>query len=82
MDKFTGSDTDKSAVKENKDTLAAVLANIVYFLVIIPIVLVALDVLNIDSIADPVSEVLNTILNAIPNIFSRDRSACHWCSRC
>lgn len=68
LDKFTGSDTDTAAVKENKGTLASVLANIVYFLVVVPIVLVALDVLNIDSIAQPVSDVLNTILNAIPNI--------------
>ncbi|MER2063739.1 MAG: mechanosensitive ion channel [Alkalibacterium sp.] len=68
LNKFTGSETDKTAVKENKGTLASVLANIVYFLVVVPIVLVALDVLNIDSIARPVSDVLNTILNAIPNI--------------
>lgn len=68
LDKFTGADADQSAVNENKNALASVLANIVYFLVIVPIVLVALDVLNIDTIARPVSDVLNTILNAIPNI--------------
>ncbi|OJF93827.1 mechanosensitive ion channel [Alkalibacterium sp. 20] len=68
LNKFTGGDTDTSAVEENKNTLASVLANIVYFLVIVPIVLVALDVLNIQTIAQPVSDVLNTILSAIPNI--------------
>ncbi|WP_423188845.1 mechanosensitive ion channel [Alkalibacterium sp. f15] len=68
LNKFTGGDTDTSAIEENKNTLASVIANIVYFLVIVPIVLVALDVLNIQTIAQPVSDVLNTILNAIPNI--------------
>lgn len=68
LNKLTGSGTDTEAVEENKGTIANVLANIVYFLVIVPIVLVALDVLNIDTIAQPVSDVLNTILQAIPNI--------------
>ncbi|EXJ23106.1 Small-conductance mechanosensitive channel [Alkalibacterium sp. AK22] len=66
LDKISGVDTE--AVEENKGTLASVLANIVYFIIIVPIILVALDVLNIDTIAQPVSDVLNTILQAIPNI--------------
>lgn len=72
MSKFTGSDndadTDADKVKDNKQTLASVLANTVYVLILIPIILMALDVLNIDTIAEPISEVLNSILNAIPNI--------------
>ena len=70
MNKLTGS-TDNSnteMVKSNKQTLASVLANTVYVLILIPIVLMALDVLNIDTIAQPISEVLNSILGAIPNI--------------
>ncbi|MDN6193994.1 MAG: mechanosensitive ion channel [Alkalibacterium sp.] len=70
MNKLTGS-TDNSnteMVKSNKQTLASVLANTVYVLILIPIVLMALDVLNIDTIARPISEVLNSILGAIPNI--------------
>lgn len=51
-----------------KDTLATVAANIVYILVIIPIIIVALEVLGIRSISDPIIGVLNTILAAIPNI--------------
>ncbi|MFL2117233.1 mechanosensitive ion channel [Marinilactibacillus psychrotolerans] len=66
--KLTGGDTNDAEVKKNKGTLASVLANIVYFLIVIPIILVALEVLNINSIADPISSVLNTILSAIPNI--------------
>lgn len=66
--KLTGGETTDAEVKKNKGTLASVLANIVYFLIVIPIILVALEVLNINSIADPISSVLNTILSAIPNI--------------
>lgn len=66
--KLTGGETTDVEVKKNKGTLASVLANIVYFLIVIPIILVALEVLNINSIADPISSVLNTILSAIPNI--------------
>lgn len=66
--KLTGGDINDAEVKKNKGTLASVLANIVYFLIVIPIILVALEVLNINSIAEPISSVLNTILSAIPNI--------------
>ncbi|WP_161878176.1 mechanosensitive ion channel [Alkalibacterium sp. MB6] len=70
LNKLTGSgaDTDSESVQENKHTIANVLANIVYILILIPIILAALDVLNIDTIAQPISDVLNTILQAIPNI--------------
>ncbi len=70
LNKLTGSgaDTDSESVQENKHTIANVLANIVYILILIPIILAALDVLNIDTIAQPISDVLNTILQAIPYI--------------
>jgi hypothetical protein len=68
LNKLSGSETATSDVEDSKGTIASVLANIVYFLIIVPIILVALDVLNIDTIAQPVSDVLNTILQAIPNI--------------
>lgn len=58
----------KSDVVAKKDTLATVTANIVYVLVIIPIIVVALEVLGIRSISEPIIGVLNTILAAIPNI--------------
>ncbi|GEK92194.1 mechanosensitive ion channel [Alkalibacterium kapii] len=70
MSKLTGSSNDSNTekVKDNKQTLASVLANTVYVLILIPIILMALDVLNIDTIAQPISDVLNSILSAIPNI--------------
>lgn len=57
-----------SGAGAKKDTLATVAANIVYILVVIPIVIVALEVLGIRSISEPIIGVLNTILAAIPNI--------------
>lgn len=68
LEKFAGSDDESAEVEEKKDTLASALANITYFVVLIPIILVALEILNIQTIADPISSVLSTILHAIPNI--------------
>lgn len=68
LSKLTGQGENSPNIQKNKGTLASVVANIVYFLILIPIILVALDVLNIDTIAQPISSVLNTILSAIPNI--------------
>ena len=57
-----------STYKENKDSIAKVLANIVYVLILIPILTVALEVLGIRSISEPIILVLNSIMAAIPNI--------------
>lgn len=54
--------------EDNKDSIAKVLANIVYVLILIPILTVALEVLGIRSISEPIINVLNSIMNAIPNI--------------
>lgn len=69
----TSSDAIEETVSDagtaiKKDTLAKVVANIVYVVIVIPIVVVALEVLGIRSISDPIISVLNTILAAIPNI--------------
>ncbi|MCO8287129.1 mechanosensitive ion channel [Tetragenococcus halophilus] len=66
--KFLGTNTEDQEVEEKKDTLASALGGIVYFLIIIPIALIALETLNINTIAEPISSVLNTILAAIPHI--------------
>lgn len=66
--KLTGGSADAEQTQKSKHTLASVLANLVYFLILIPIILAALEVLNIDSVADPISSVLDSILSAIPNV--------------
>lgn len=55
-------------VKEQKGTMASVFENIAYVLVSIPIFIVALEVLGIRSISEPIIELLNSILATIPNI--------------
>ena len=53
---------------ERNDTIAKVIANVVYVLILIPILVVALETLGIRSISEPIVNVLNAILAAIPNI--------------
>lgn len=48
--------------------LSNTLAYVVYVLILIPMVIMALDVLNISVISDPATAVLNSIFAFIPNI--------------
>jgi hypothetical protein len=50
--------------------LSNVLATIVYFLILIPVLIAALNALQLDAITAPASAMLNSILLAIPNIFA------------
>ena len=49
--------------------LSSTLAYIVYVLILIPMIVMALDVLNISAISDPAVHMLNLIFGFIPNIF-------------
>jgi len=65
--------TSKSAVDAapstgQKTTMAKVLGNIVYIIILIPIVTIALETLNIQTISRPIVGVLNQVLAAIPNV--------------
>lgn len=61
-------ETKQGISSEQKDTIANVLANIVYVLILIPILVVALETLGIRSISEPIVNVLNSVMAAIPNI--------------
>lgn len=50
--------------------LSNVLATIVYFIILIPVLIAALNALHLDAITAPASAMLNNILLAIPNIFA------------
>src|SRR5581483_737147 len=50
--------------------LSNVLATIVYFIILIPVLIAALNALQLDAITAPASAMLNNILLAIPNIFA------------
>lgn len=69
LTKQTDGPKDTPAVsRERKDTIANVLGNIVYVVIIIPILVAALETLGIRSISEPIVNVLNSILAAIPNV--------------
>jgi len=50
--------------------LSNVLATIVYFIILVPVLIAALNALHLDAITAPASAMLNNILLAIPNIFA------------
>ena len=50
--------------------LSTVVGTIVYVLVLIPVAIAALDALEIDAISQPSSEILTTVLAAVPAIFA------------
>ncbi|QDI92077.1 hypothetical protein EPH95_13535 [Salicibibacter halophilus] len=49
--------------------LSTTIANIVMVIVLIPIITIALEALNIDTISEPIVVVLSAILNIIPSLF-------------
>jgi hypothetical protein len=68
LNQQTGNVGSPSISEERQDTIANVLGNIAYILVLIPILVVALETLGIRSISIPIINVLDAILAAIPNI--------------
>ncbi|OFK55701.1 hypothetical protein HMPREF2811_02165 [Globicatella sp. HMSC072A10] len=50
--------------------LAEVLSSIIYVLIYIPIITVALQILGISTISDPIVSVLNQIVSVIPNVLA------------
>src|SRR5699024_5133594 len=73
LNKFLGGSTSQSSAdttvdQDAKNTLTKALSTLPYVLVLLPILLVAVQTLGIQSIIHPVTDWLNTILSAIPNI--------------
>ncbi len=50
--------------------LSKIVKQIVFIIIFIPILIVALDTLNMDAISQPATEMLNTLLNSIPKIIA------------
>lgn len=55
-------------VEEQQNTIARVLANVAFVIVLIPVLTSALETLQIRSLTVPIVNVLNQVLAAIPNI--------------
>ncbi|SDN85697.1 mechanosensitive ion channel [Alkalicoccus daliensis] len=68
FNKFTNADGKESA-KGSSLKLSSILANIVFILILIPVITVALEALNIEMISEPINNVFNMILSMIPNVF-------------
>lgn len=65
-----GSDKSKANVSQaQKNTLAKVLSNVLFGIILIPVITVALETLKIDTLTKPIVTVLNKVLVMIPNIF-------------
>ena len=50
--------------------LSALVGLLVYVLILVPVLLAALDALSLEAITRPTSNMLNTILETLPNIFA------------
>lgn len=53
-----------------KQRLSNLLGTILYVLILVPVLIAALEALAIESITRPASQMLNTMLLAIPNVFA------------
>ena len=53
-----------------KQKLSSLIGLIVYVLVLIPVIIAAVDALNMEAITRPITNMLDTILNSLPFIFA------------
>jgi hypothetical protein len=51
-------------------SLSKAIGTVVYVLILLPVVIAALNALQIDAITGPASNMLNTLLNAVPALFA------------
>lgn len=49
--------------------LAGLIGTVVYVLMVIPVVSLALDALRLEAVSKPISNLINIVLSAIPNLF-------------
>lgn len=60
--------TSAANLESNRYTLARVLSNVVFVIILIPVITMALETLEVKSISEPIVNVLNQVLAAIPNV--------------
>jgi hypothetical protein len=63
-------DTDISSLESENSGLSGFFGLLVFTLLIIPIAIAALDTLGIEAISTPAKQMLQSVLDAIPNIFA------------
>ncbi|HZJ83359.1 MAG TPA: mechanosensitive ion channel, partial [Clostridia bacterium] len=62
-------DSTTELTVENQTTLSKVLSNVLYGIILIPVITMALETLKINTLTTPIVSMLNSILAMIPNIF-------------
>lgn len=67
-DKVTGA--DEGEAEDAGAQISHIIALVLYAMIMIMVAIAALQVLNISSISGPATDMLNTIMNAIPNIIA------------
>ena len=66
----SGSENEDSGITQvQKNSLAKVLSNVLFGIILIPVITVALETLNIGTLTEPIVGVLNKVLAMIPNVF-------------
>lgn len=55
--------------EEPKVMISEVLANIVYAMIIIPLIIAALDILGLNAISDPARQIISDFLGYVPKLF-------------
>lgn len=61
-------DTPPEDLKKQKNTIAKVLANTVFVIILIPVITMALETLKITTLSTPIVNVLNQVLAALPYV--------------
>ncbi|HEX8217459.1 MAG TPA: mechanosensitive ion channel, partial [Allosphingosinicella sp.] len=63
-----GAPADVSTAPAPRTSISRSVATLVFYLIMIPVTIAALDALRIEAISGPATQMLNTISNAIPNV--------------
>jgi hypothetical protein len=61
---------EKAGISTESTSVSSVLSYLVYVLILIPVIVAALQVLNISAISQPAISMLDKIISFLPNIFS------------
>ena len=65
INKYVNAESEKVNVK-----VSDVLANIVYAFIIVPLIIIALDLVGLHVISEPAKNIINTFLSYVPKIFT------------
>ncbi|HHZ14014.1 MAG TPA: mechanosensitive ion channel [Clostridiales bacterium] len=62
-------ESEKGTTAERQTTLSRILSNVLYGIILIPVITMALETLQIETLTMPIVSMLNSIITMVPNIF-------------